>query len=251
MKLKVLSVVLALVLIYSSIPLTAEAQSHSLEWGVDVDEEFTYVMQRAYFADPSYVQVVSVDLPFVSNMTVGEKYTLKVTELDEIPTLINESSQMPKSTCDLERTNDSLLVGTELLNFVIPIGDWEFINQMTNLTGLEGISLVDTAEEWGSTGVGSFLVGDGSVVTITIDLRFEKENGTLNYLRHRYSTLGTDLIDIIIVNWHPGMPTVVEGSLQTPTILIISIAAVVCFIVSIVVYLGYRSKKPVVQKLGE
>ena len=222
-----------------------------MEWGVDVGEEFTYVMQRAYLADPSYAQVVAADLPFASLLSVGEKYTLRVTSLETIPTLINESSQMPESSCDLERANDSQSVYSGLLDFVIPIGDWDFVNQMSNFTGLEGATLIDTTDEWGLSAAGSFQSPDGSVVTISIDLRWEKENGTLNYLRHRYSTLGTDLIDVIIVNWHSGMPTVVSAGLQMPTILIISIGAVVCLIVSILVYQGYKAKKPIVQKLGE
>ena len=233
-------------------PLVTEAQSnHSQEWGVEVEEEFTYVMQRAYFADPNYALGIAVDLPFILDMTVGEKYTLKVTELDQIPTLINESSQMVNSTCDMQRIDDSVTVVPGLLDFVIPIGDWDFVNEMTNISGLQGVTLIDTDEEWGTSGAGSFSSNDGSVITITIDLRYEKENGTLNYLRHRYSTLGTDLIDIILVNWHQGIPTIAPDDIQMTTILIISIAAVVCLIVSIIVYQGYRSKKPVAQKLGE
>ena len=233
-------------------PLAIEAQAnHSLEWGVYVEEEFTYVLQRAYFADPSYTQIVAADLPFVSDMTVGEKYKLIVEDLDAIPILINESSQVPGSLCNLVRANDSTIIDADLLDFVIPIGDWEFYNQMTNLTGQGGVTLIDTAEEWGTTGTGSFQALDGSVITLTIDLRYEKENGTLNYMRHRYSTLGTDLIDIILVNWHPGMPTIASEGIQTTTILIISIGAVVGIIASILIYQGYRTKKPVVQKLGE
>ncbi|MCJ7817653.1 MAG: hypothetical protein MUP60_02275 [Candidatus Thorarchaeota archaeon] len=252
MKLKFLSLTFALLFIFSSVPLVTDAQSnHSLQWGVDVDEEFTYVMQRAYFADPSYALVVAADLPFVSSMTVGEMATLRVAEIDDILTLINESSQMPQSSCEMERANDSVSIITGLLDFVIPIGDWDFVNVMTNISGLEGVTLIDTEDEWGTSGAGSFLAGDGSVVTITIDIIYEKENGTLNYLRHRYSTLGTDLIDIIIVNWHQGMPTIVSPGLQTPTLLIISIVAIVVLIVSVLVYQGYRGKKPVVQKLGE
>lgn len=252
MKLKFLSLMFAMLLICSSVPLVINAQSnHSLQWGVDAGEEFTYVMQRAYFADSSYTQVIAADLPYVSSMTVGEPVTLRVTDLDAIPDQINESSQMPQSSCELERANDSVSIITGLLDFVIPIGDWDFVNEMTNITGLEGVTLIDTDEEWGTTGAASFLAGDGSVVSLTVDIRYEKENGTLNYMRHRYSTLGTDLIDIIIVNWHQGMPTVVTPGLQTPTILIISIAAVVVLIVSILVYQGYRGKKPIVQKLGE
>jgi len=252
LKLKFISLAFLLILISSSVPLTAEAQSnHSLEWGADIGGEFTYVMQRAYLANPSYAQVVAVDLPFASLMTVGEKYTLRVTDLSEIPNLINESSQMPESICDLERTNDSMSIETGLLDFVIPIGDWNFVNQMTNISGLSGVTLIDTAEEWGTSGAGSYQAADGSVVSISIDIRFEKENGTLNYLRQRYSTLGTDLIDIIIVNWHPGMPTIVTAGVQMSTILIISIAAVIGIVVSILVYKGFRSKKSIAQKLGE
>jgi hypothetical protein len=249
---KFISLAFMLILFCSSIPLTVEAQSNnSLEWGVNIGEEYTYVMQRAYLADPIYRQVIEVDFPFAVNMTLGEKATLRVMGLDEIPTLINESSQMPQSLCDLERANDSVTIATNLLPFVIPIGDWEFVNQMTNITGLEGVTLIDTANEWGTKGVGSFLASDGSVVSISIEIRYEKENGTLNYLRYRYSTLGTDLIDVIIVNWHPGMPTIVTAGIQMITILIISITAVVGFIVSILVYQGYRSKKSIAQKLGE
>jgi len=252
LKLKFLSLMFVLILVCSSVPITAEAQSNNtLEWGVDVDEEFTYVMQRAYFADSSYIQIVSLELPFVSSMIVGEKATLRVAELDEIPNQINESSQMPQPSCDLERTNDSVSIITGLDNFVIPIGDWEFVNEISNTTGLEGVTLIDTADEWGTSGTGSFLAGDGSVVSVTGEIRYEKENGTLNYLRYRYSTLGTDLIDIIIVNWHPGKPTIVAAGIQLTTILIISIGAVIGLIITIVLFQGYRSKKRVIQKLGE
>jgi hypothetical protein len=47
------------------------------------------------------------------------------------------------------------------------------------------------------------------------------------------------------------MPTVVAADIQTPTILIISLAAVICFIVSALVYQGYRGRKSIAQKLGE
>lgn len=240
-----------LILICSSVPITAEAQANNLEWGVDVDEEFTYVLQRAYFADPSNAQIVDASILNVSFMTVGEKTTLRVTGLDEIPSLINESSQMPKSICDLERTNDSVSIMAGLSNFVIPIGDWDFVNEISNVTGIDGLTLIDTAEEWGTIGVTSFQSLDGSVITITFEKRYEKVNGTLNYMRLRYSTLGNDLIDVILVNWHPGMPTIVEEGLQMSTLLIILLAVSVGLIVAIIVYQGYRAKKPVVQKLGE
>lgn len=251
MKLKFVTLTFVLILICSSVPITAEAQSNSLEWGVDVDEEFTYVLQRLFIADPSYMQIVDAYVPYVSSMTVGEKHTLRVTGFDEIPSLINESLQMPLALCDLERANDSLPIKAGLSNFVIPIGDWEFLNEISNITGLEGVTLIDTADEWGTIGIISDLAPDGNVVTITVEMRFEKENGTLNYMRQKHTTLGNDLIDIILVNWHTGMPLVVEEGLQMSTILIILIATSVGIIVTILVYQGYRAKKPVVQKLGE
>ncbi len=252
MKIKLLSIALTILILYSSVPLVIDAQSnHSLEWGVEVGEEFTYVMQRAYFADPSYITFIS-SYPFILSMTLGEKVTLRVDTLDEIPVQINESSQLPQSTCDLERANDSVSLYTNLHDFVRPIGDWEFIEEITNITGQLGTTLVDTNEEWGFIGSGSFLADDDvSVISYNLELKFEKENGTLNYLRLRYTTLGTDLVDVIIVNWHPGMPTIVSGGIQTPTILIIAIAGVVGVIVTIIVYQWYRSKKPIAQRLGE
>jgi len=233
-------------------PIVVEAQgNNSLEWGVDIGEEFTYVLQRAYFADPNYVNAIAPNLPFIQQMTVGEKYKINVTELDTIPMLINETSQMANSTCEMIRANDSSVIATGISAFVVPIGDWDFLTDMSNITGLPDLSLIDTEQEWGTIGVGSFFASDGSVVSITMEVRYEKENGTLNYMRYRYTTLGTDLIDIILVNWHPGMPTIVAGDIQTPIVLIISISAVVCFIVSILVYQGYKGRKSIAQKLGE
>jgi hypothetical protein len=252
LKLKLLSLAFVLILMYSSTPIVVQAQANNnLEWGVDVGEEFIYVLQRAYFADPNYVNVIANDLPFVPQMTVGQKAIMRVTGLDPIPMQINETSQLANSTCDLVRANDSTTIGTGLNAFVVPIGDWDFLTDMANITGLEDLSLIDTQEEWGTIGIGSFFASDGSVISITYEVRYDKENGTLNYLRYRYTTLGTDLIDIIFVNWHPGMPTILPPSLQIPTVLIISIAAVVVFIVSVLVYQGYRRKKPIVQRLGE
>ena len=251
MKLKFLALTFLLILICSSVPIIAEAQSNSLEWGVDVGEEFTYVLQRAYFADPSNILIAAAYMPYVSSMTVGEKATLRVNDLDVIPSLINESEQMPISSCELERANDSVSIWAGLPDFVIPIGDWEFLTEISNITEIDGLTLVNTAEEWGTIGVTSFQATDGSVITITYEKRYEKVNGTLNYIRLRYSTLGNDLIDIIMVNWHTGMPTIVQEGLQMSTLLLILLAVSVGLIVAFIVYQGYRAKKPVVQKLGE
>jgi predicted amino acid dehydrogenase len=100
-------------------------------------------------------------------------------------------------------------------------------------------------------GIGSVQAGDGSVVSIYVEVRYDKQNGTLNYLRHRYTTLGTDLIDVILVNWHEGMPTVLGAELDLTTVLIIVIGGAIGVIIAFIVLQAYKNKKPIVQKLGE
>ena len=197
MKQRAFVLLLLLVVLGSAVPLTVKAQTHSLEWGLNVDEEFTYVLQRAYFANPEYAVVVQGDIPFISEISVGEMVTMRVTELDAIPTLINESSQMPLGHCNLVRANDSVSIATDQTGFIVPIGDWDFLTEIGNLTGHQGVTLINTEDEWGTVGTGSIQANDGSIISLYVEIRYEKENGTLNYLRHRYTTLGTDLIDVV------------------------------------------------------
>ncbi|TFG34104.1 hypothetical protein EU527_04870 [Candidatus Thorarchaeota archaeon] len=251
MRLRPLTAVLTFLLIVG-LPVTIQAQSnHVLEWGVDIGDEYTYVLQKAFFANQNYRDVAVAVFPFIAGLELGQKAILSVDALDEIPNPINESSQMPISSCSMTRGNDSVSIETDLRGFVVPIGDWEFLTEMTNITDMSGVTLIDTEEEWGTKGTATFQAGDGSVVTVSIEIRYEKENGTLNYLRERYSTLGTDLIDIIVVNWHPGMPTVLAAGIQLEVILIISIGAVVGLIISSLIYIGRKKKKSIVQQLGE
>jgi hypothetical protein len=242
---------LSIILCPATMQLSVVAQANTLEWGVSVGEEFTYVLQRAYFADPAYAVVVKGDLPYITELPVGQKATMRATELDAIPSLINESSQMPLAHCDLVRANDSALIATNQTGFVVPIGDWTFLTEIANITGLQGVTLIDTADEWGTVGTGTFQAGDGSLISIYIEVRYEKENGTLNYLRHRYTTLGTDLIDVVLVNWHQGMPTDIGTEIQLSTILIIVIGGVVGLIIAFFVMRWYKSKKSMVQRLEE
>jgi hypothetical protein len=249
--LKPTTIALLFLLIFGpAMPLAVVAQSNTLEWGVDLGEEFIYVIQRASFADASYITLVEPDIPFISELPVGEKAIMNISGLDAIPTLINESSQMPLAHCELMRANDSVSIGTNLTGLVVPIGDWDFLTEIGNITAA-GLQLVDTAVAWGSIGTGSFQASDGSVISVYFEVRFEKENGTLDYLRLKYSTLGTDLIDVILVNWHDGMPTVIGADIQLATILMIVIGGVIGLVVAFIVYQRYRAKKPLVQRLGE
>ncbi|TFF83797.1 hypothetical protein EU524_01870 [Candidatus Thorarchaeota archaeon] len=243
---------LTLIVFASCTFIPVQAQSnHTLEWGIEVGEEFTYALQRAYFSDPIQRTAMEIELPWLQYIEAGDKVKMSVTQLDPVPEMINSSFDMPVSHCSLERENDSTLIGTQLTRFAVPIGDWEFLTEIGNITQTEGLTLVDTAEEWGTVGRGAYQQPGGSVVSAYIELRYEKDNGTLNYLRYRYRTLGSDLIDVIFVHWYPGMPTIIGGGIQTTTILLIAIGGVVALIVTIVSYRYFKGKKSIAQKLGE
>lgn len=233
-------------------PSPASAQTnHSLEWGVEVGEQFTYALQRAYFADPYQRAAMELELPWLQYINPGQKAILEVSQLDTIAEQINSSYDMPVGRCRLLRENDSAQIATQVTNMLIPIGDWDFLTEIGNITDTEGLTLIDTASEWGTVGRGSYQAPGGSVVNAYIEIRYEKTNGTLSYLRYRYSALGSDLIDVVFVHWYPGMPTLIGGEIQVTTILIIALVGVVGVIVAIVSYRFFRGRKSLAQRLGE
>jgi hypothetical protein len=252
MKPRLLASILLLAILITPMfgPVLAQS-NHTLEWGADPGEEFTYVLQRAYYADNSNRAVIEGQLPFLAEMQPGQKVLLEVDHLDTIETLINESAQLPRSYCNLLRNNDSVVIMTNLTSFVVPINDWEFLDEVENITGIAGLTLIDTEDEWGTIGVGIFQGNEGGEITIRVEMRYEKENGTLSYLRHRYSSLGSDFIDIIFVHWYPGIPTIVGGGIQAFTMMIIAVSGVMVLIIAFVVYRVMKGKKSVVQRLGE
>jgi hypothetical protein len=160
---------------------------------------------------------------------------------------MNISSSIPKSICNLRREdNDSIFI-ENLLGFVLPIGDWDLLEEIESVRS-PGLTFVETDDEWGTIGTGVIPETD---ITEYIEMRYEKENGTLTYLRYRYTTLGTDLVDIILAHWYPGMPTVIGGDIQLATILIIAISGSTGVIVAFLVYRYFKGKKSIVQRLGE
>ncbi|MFW9805280.1 MAG: hypothetical protein ACFFFK_00965 [Candidatus Thorarchaeota archaeon] len=228
------------------------AQSnHSLEWGVDTGEEFTYVLQREFYADSNSRAFIEAQLPFLAELQAGQKAYLEVNHLETIESIINESSQLPRSYCSLLRINDSAVIMSDLTSLVIPIGDWDFLDEIENITGTQGQTLINNLDEWGFTASGLITNPGASDISVHIEMRYEKENGTLSYLRHRYSSLGNDLIDVIFVHWYPGMPTIVGGGIQTTTLLIIAVSSIMGSIIAFIVYRGIKSKKSIVQRLGE
>ncbi|MHA2021537.1 MAG: hypothetical protein ACW96N_07475 [Candidatus Thorarchaeota archaeon] len=82
----------------------------------------------------------------------------------------------------------------------------------------------------------------GTTVNFHIELRYEKENGTLNYIRLRYSALDQDLIDVVFVQWHAGMPTILPPEVQLSSILVIAIVAIVGVLCGFAGYRWFKSK---------
>jgi hypothetical protein len=252
MKPRLLASILFLAILITPMFAPVLAQSnHSLEWGVDPGEEFTYVLQRAYYADSNNRVFIVSQLPFLAEMEQGQKVLLEVDHLDAIETLINESSQLPRSFSNLLRSNDSAVIMTGLTSLVIPIGDWDFLDEVENITGTVGLTLIDTEEEWGTVGTGLIIDPGTAAIEIRVEMRYEKENGTLSYLRHTYSTLGSDIIDVLFVHWYPGMPTIVGGGIEPGTVLIIAVSGGMGLLIAIIVYRSIKRRKSVIQRLGE
>ncbi|MFX1483739.1 MAG: hypothetical protein ACFFCP_11205 [Promethearchaeota archaeon] len=252
MKSKLPTLVLTIALLFGStiVPILAQS-NNTLEWGVDVGEEFIYVLQRAHYSSQSDKEYMEGQLPFLAEIQEGEKVIVEIAFLEAIEDLINDSTQLPRSYCNLRRFNDSALIMSDLTSLVLPVGDWEFLTEINNMTTTPGITPIDSAEEWGSIGVGTFSSGDGSSVDVRLEMRYEKENGTLNYLRHRYTTLGTDIIDVVFVNWHEGMPTVIAGDIQSTTLLLIVTSGLFGLFAAFLAYRSIKGKKTVAHRLGE
>ena len=229
-------------------PIEAEGE-HSLEWAVEVDDEFTYALQRK-FIDPSWTDYAEALVPFIAFLDEGQKAVVKVSNLDEISQQIMTPAEMPLASCNLERENDSEIIVLDSKMFIIPVGDWDFLTEIDNITMTPDLALVDTEDEWGTNFITDFSAG-GTFVTVQQEIRYEKQNGTLNYLRLRYSAFGNDFVDVIFVHWYPGMPTILLPELQFTTILLIGIIASLVIVVSVIVYIKKKQRKSVIQLLGE
>ena len=249
---RTVAAVASVILVACSISFTPVVgqSNHTLEWGVEVGEQFTYALQRAHFSDPVQRSAMEVSFPWLQYIDPGQKAVLSVTQLDPIPEVIDSQYDLPVSRCSLFRENDSAEIGSLLTSMLLPIGDWEFLTEITNVTEL-GLDLIDTATQWGTVGRASYQAPGGNLVNAYIEVRYEKTNGTLSYLRYHYTSLGSDLIDVIFAHWYPGMPTLVGGDIQIETILVIAIGGVIGIIVAFASYRYFKGKKTIAQKLGE
>ena len=238
---------LLFVVTFAAIAPTSAQQTHTLEWGVEVGEEFTFVLQRK-LVDAAWEQSMNNLIPFLSHLDEGQKIFASVEELEEIPTEV-DPSDLPTSQWALTRENDSVIISTSISGFAFPIGDWDILGEAFNVTGIAGMTLIDTNEEWGTILSGP--LEGSSDIELYHEQRYEKENGTQVYLRWTLKQAGYTVVDIVFVQWHPGMPTILAGELEMTTILLAGIGAVFAIIVGVVVYKKVKARKSLMQKLGE
>ncbi|MGY5853573.1 MAG: hypothetical protein RTU92_08425 [Candidatus Thorarchaeota archaeon] len=240
----------ALMLIMTTIlPTLVQAQgTHSLEWGVEHGDEYTYVMQRKTI-DESGEAYISTFIPFIALVEAGEKVVIDFTLLQVIPSEIVNPLDEPRSYSNLTREGGSVPIVWGLTGFAVPIGDWSFLTQLRNFTDQPGVTVIDDSVNWGyiATGV---LPGQNDI-DVYNEIKYEKENGTLTYMRWRFTTAGSPLIDVIFVQWHPGVPTVIGPDLELGTILLAGIGVCIALVCSFLTFKGYRSRRSLMEELGK
>ena len=146
------------------VPVVAQS-NHTLEWGAEPTERFTYVLQRAYYSDSSSESFMEGQLPFLAEIQVGEKFILEIESLETIEDQINESSQIPLSFCNLRREDDDTTFADDLSGFVLPVGDWDFLEEIENNAGL---TFSETQDEWGNIGTGVIPGSGGNDITVYV-----------------------------------------------------------------------------------
>lgn len=232
---KVKKLVLAALLLQFVLSTPFVAAATGLEWGIEPGEKFTYVLQRKLVSSENEGFVANY-LPFISGINEGQKVIATFTDLDDLPDTIGSYDDLPRSYCTLSRENDSEVLTAGYRIMSVPIGNWSLLREIAEIETTPGLSEVETEDEWGTINKGRIVV-DQTTVNVYEEIRYEKENGTLSYLRFRLSALGNDLVDIVFVHWYPGVRTVLPPEIQLSTILIIGIGAAVAIIVAIIVYM--------------
>ncbi|MFW9920719.1 MAG: hypothetical protein ACFFED_14035 [Candidatus Thorarchaeota archaeon] len=241
------SVVLLLITLFLINPSFATA--HTFEWGVEVGDEFTYALQRKVL-DSAYISIIPFWMNFIIPIDAGTKFIATITELEVIPADITLSDDLPLSHASLTLENDSSNLLTDSTVIAILINDWEFQGEFLNFS-LESpdMTVTDTDTEWGLAEDSSFSFG-GRLYSYHYEWRYEKTQGTLVYSRYRVTTMGTDVIDIILSQWEEGDPTILPPELQLTTILMLAVGGSIGVIVAFLAYRWVRTPKGLAAELG-
>ncbi|MHA2377842.1 MAG: hypothetical protein ACXADS_01045 [Candidatus Thorarchaeota archaeon] len=250
MRSRLLGILLLVTMLSQSIVSTpVQAQSnHSLEWGVELGHEITYALQRKML-DPSYAAFFADYAPFLTEMDEGQRLIARVTNLDPIPDMVNESSQMPRSNCTLIRLNDSEVIMENMFMIAVPTGDWEFTSEMSNFSFFEEATIVDTADEWGTVIDATFVMALFPI-SIHMEMIYEKANGTMKVMQMLVSFAGSDIIDIIFAQWYPGMPLVLPRAWQPPFLLTVALVGVAGIVIIFFGRRWYKKRKLIVEEPG-
>jgi len=206
----------------------------------------TYALQRKML-DPTYSAYFADYAPFLTEMNEGQRLIARVTHLDPIPSIINESSQMPRSNCTLIRLNDSEVIMEDMFMIAVPTGDWEFTSEMSNFSFFEEATIMDTEDEWGTIIDATFVMALFPI-SIHMEMIYEKTNGTMKLMQMLVNFAGSDIIDVIFAQWHSGMPLVLPRAWQPPFLLVVAILGVAGVVVIFFGRRWYKGRKRIVQE---
>ena len=241
--------IILLLITMSMVPAAVRSQEgHSLTWGVEVGEEYTYALQRK-LVDPRDLDYIGYLVPIVRYLDEGQKVIARFTSLDAIPVEINSSEYEPRSYCDLIRENDSATVITGSNGFAVPIDDWQLIANLRNITEDNGYTIINTTNEWGYYASG-YYPGLNEVIVYQ-ELRYEKTNGTLTYYHWSFTQYSMKILEIVLARWVAGMPTILPEGLDLSLYLIAGIAICLALVCGILTYRGFKRKTSLMKELGK
>ncbi len=219
---------------------------HSLHWGVSAGQEQRYVLQRK-FADREVIPYLASFIPVVSVIDEGQTFTVRFTSFDNIPPSFNAINGTPRAYCNVIRENDTQTVLRNVTGFAVPCGDWEYLEHALNLTDQPGITLINESDTWGYIASGAHPASPE--ISIYNEVRFDKSNGTLVFLRWRFTGAGTTLTDIVIARWYPGIPTVLPMGIDLAPIILGVIGISLAAVCGVLAYRGFR-RPSLMERLG-
>jgi hypothetical protein len=184
-----------------SVLIESHVENHDLQWRVSEADQFEYTIQSL---SGSRNEGIPSEISFLHYIGVGGTFQIEVTSLDKIPFELNTSESIPYSHSSIQNNHGKKI-------FVIPCGNSSIIsdylerlitqvfNQSFYILDIAIFELIDEEEEIGARAV-TPATAAGNTITYSLELRYLKENGTLNYLRFfmgEYQS-GRDLVEIVI-----------------------------------------------------
>ncbi len=250
MKPSLLSILLIGLFIIPIPPVVAQDDSE-LEWGVEVGDEITYVLQRKYL-DDQFGQMFSSFIPFITEIDEGQKVIARVDYLPPIDENFT-TGFFGGSNCTIIRENDSEVLMEDMPMLLVPLGIWnvEVEPEESNVTtttdvpggpngGMPGsFEIYNTTDEWGTVMNGEmwFTI---ILITFHLEILYYKANGTLSKMSIRMDMSGNPSIDVLFAQWRPNMATIIPMPLPIIPIIIYSSIGIV---IVLIIYLIWRRRR--------